>query len=51
MVDEKLLQGIKNTLSRINNLSKSDKLDKLLSEFGVDITVLDEKGIISATRR
>lgn len=48
MIDEKMLQGIKTTLNKIDEFKKQECLGELLSSYSVDITVLKEHDIVDA---
>ena len=48
MVDEKMLQDVKKVLFKIDELKKDNKISLLLAEHGVDVSSLDEEGLINA---
>lgn len=48
MVDEKMLQGVRNCLLRIESLKRDINLEAILSEYGVDIRVMSSDEIVDA---
>ena len=46
MVDEKMLQGVKGCLSRIESLKCDIKLESILMEYGIDIRIMSSDEIV-----
>lgn len=48
MVDEKMLQGVKGSLSRIESLKCDINLESILMEYGIDIRIMSSDEIVNA---
>lgn len=48
MVDEKMLQGVKDCLTKIENLKSDVNLENILKEYGIDIRILSSNEIVEA---